>query len=302
MEEVIFHLGIAADWEYDQDFLRIIEKKAQEASLRVKTIWPQDLEEAYVKLSHGEWRFHFLFDRASLSTPEFVKLQEAAEKQGTVIFDPISRMRWVSDKATMHLEFIAHGLVTPYTVIRSPYKEKPEIEAEAIDLTQLGLPFVLKPALTTGGGLGVIQEAFSLEDIQRARQEFPEDKYLAQRRIKPKIMAGRRFWFRVFYAWGLIQPTWWDDQTFFYSELKPEEIETFSLHDLFTIARKIHDLSQVHFFSTEIAQEDNGVLVVIDYINESCDMRLQSRCPDGVPDRIVENIALSLVSFIDKNK
>ena len=37
--------------------------------------------------------------------------------------------------------------------------------------------------------------------------------------------------------------------------------------------------------------------VVVDYVNEMCDMRLQSIHPDGVPERIVSSISEALVDF-----
>jgi len=40
------------------------------------------------------------------------------------------------------------------------------------------------------------------------------------------------------------------------------------------------------FFSTEIALAKDGRYVVVDYVNDPCDMRPQSKHFDGVPDTI----------------
>jgi hypothetical protein len=62
--------------------------------------------------------------------------------------------------------------------------------------------------------------------------------------------------------------------------------------------RKIQDVCQLDFFSSEIAITDDGAFVVIDYVNDICDMRLQSRHPDGVPDAVVEYICESIAEHI----
>ncbi len=80
----------------------------------------------------------------------------------------------------------------------------------------------------------------------------------------------------------------------------------FTAHGGITIVEKIKNIININFFSTEIAIDRNNKFVVVDYVNEVCDMRLQSKHFDGVPDIIVENIARNLVLYIkekiNKNK
>jgi len=293
-----YHLGLAADWEYDSDFLQIIEKKAKVSGLETLTIWPANLEDVYAQLRDQKIGFQFILDRASLSSPEFNDLIFLAQKQGTIIFDPPEKVHRAADKATMHLEFISQGILTPYTIILPPFEQNASLENLGLDLSPVGHPFVIKPASFTGGGMGVIKDGSGPEDIQRARQEFPQDKYLIQEKIEPKILNGWRFWFRVFFSWSLIQATWWNDETHLFKELTREEIINFSLQALFDLTEKIQRICELNFFSTEIVLDKNNRLVVVDYVNEICDMRLQSRHYDGVPDRVVENIAESLIAFI----
>jgi hypothetical protein len=61
--------------------------------------------------------------------------------------------------------------------------------------------------------------------------------------------------------------------------------------------RTIARVSRVRFFSTEIARDVRGRLVVIDYVNEICDMRLRSLHPDGVPDAVVARIADRIAAY-----
>jgi len=297
-----YHLGLAADWEYDSDFLQMIEEKARASGLETLAIWPESVEDISSRLREQQIGFHYILDRASLSSPEFNDLIWLAQKQGTIIFDPPEKVHRAADKATMHLEFISQGILTPYTIILPPFEQNASLEGLGLDLSAVGHPFVIKPASFTGGGMGVIKDGSSLEDIQRARQEFPLDKYLIQEKIEPKILDGRRFWFRVFFSWGLIQAAWWNDETHIYKELTREEITNYNLQVLFNLAEKIQRICELNFFSTEIVLDKKNRLIVVDYVNEICDMRLQSRHDDGVPDRLVERIAESLIAFIRGEK
>jgi len=297
-----YHLGLAADWEYDSDFLQMIEEKARASGLETLAIWPESVEDISSRLREQQIGFHYILDRASLSSPEFNDLIWLAQKQGTIIFDPPEKVHRAADKATMHLEFISQGILTPYTIILPPFEQNASLEGLDLDLSAVGHPFVIKPASFTGGGMGVIKDSSSLEDIQRARQEFPLDKYLIQEKIEPKILDGRRFWFRVFFSWGLIQAAWWNDETHIYKELTRKEITNYNLQALFNLAEKIQRICELNFFSTEIVLDKKNRLIVVDYVNEICDMRLQSRHDDGVPDRLVERIAESLIAFIRGEK
>lgn len=294
----IYPLGLLIDWEYDEDFVQIIEKKARDAGFETITVWPTNLEEVYQDLTEQKLSFQFILDRASLSSSQFIKLILLAQKQGTTIFDPLEKVLRSADKATMHLEFISQGILTPYTLILPPFEQASSLDSLGVDLSLVGRPFVIKPSSMTGGGLGVIKDGFSLEDVQRARQEFPQDKYLIQERIEPKIMSGRRFWFRIFYSWGLIQACWWNDETHVYKELTKQEISDYCLEGLFDLMKKIQGICELNFFSSEIVIDSRNRYVVVDYVNEICDMRLQSKHYDGVPDQIVENIAKSLITYI----
>jgi len=119
-----------------------------------------------------------------------------------------------------------------------------------------------------------------------------------QEKVSPATLADRRAWFRVFYAFGRIIPCWWDDLTHVYEELTPADEEGFGLQSLRSIAAAIREVCVLDFFSTEIALMPGKTFVVVDYVNEMCDMRLKSLHIDGVPDQIVLSIASSLAGFL----
>jgi hypothetical protein len=197
----------------------------------------------------------------------------------------------------MHLEFLTAGLETPHTVILPAANEAPDPALTPALLAPLGVPFVIKPANTTGGSVGVVADAASPADVLAARRTYPADKYLLQEKVVPETRDGRRFWFRGLYVLGEVYLTWWDDRTHLYAELGPDEAASLGLAPIYATVRTIARVSRVRFFSTEIARDVRGRLVVIDYVNEICDMRLRSVHPDGVPDAVVTRIADRIAAF-----
>ena len=299
MESIISHdLALSLDWEYDWDFIRLIEEEARDLGLRTLTVSPVNIAEVLAELRTGRLGFRVLLDRASPATPDFLALQSAAIERGVDVIDPLDKLRWASDKATMHLEFIAHGIHTPYTVILPSYESVASPPLRPAELVPLGSPFVIKPANTTGGSLGVVEDARNIQDALTARLAYPADKYLLQEKIIPQDREGRRFWFRGFFILEEAHCAWWDDQTHVYAELTAGDVERYELQPLAGIVRTVAAISGLRFFSTEIVRDVFGRFVSVDYVNEICDMRLQSKAVDGVPDAVVRKIASRIASYV----
>lgn len=295
----IYDFCIATDWEYDRDFLQLVQRYAQQVhGLSTYIVEPFNLEETIRKLRNQELAFNFLFDRGSDSTPEFLELHRWLVERGTPVLDSLERLKWASDKATMHLEFISNGLITPYTIIIPPFSTTADLYLSVADLAKLGRPFIIKPANTTGGGIGVVNGAETLQDVLQVRKEYGNDKYLLQEKVIPLEKDQKRFWFRGFYCCGLIECAWWNDLTHVYESLTAEDITNFQLQPLFDIVKKISTLIKLNFFSTEIAMNRRNEFIVVDYVNEICDMRLKSVHFDGVPDEIVEKIASQIAKYV----
>jgi hypothetical protein len=286
-----YDLALTYDWEYDRDFIRLVEEAARGRGLKTAVVPPADAGRFLEAFRSGLLDFRVLLDRASGASPEFVGLQALAVERGRDVIEGLDKLRWASDKATMHLEFLTAGLRTPHTVILPSHATKPELALKPDELVPLGLPFVIKPANTTGGSVGVVADAAGSEDILVARRTYPADKYLLQEKIIPEIRDGKRFWFRGFYVLGEVYLTWWDDRTHLYTELSFDDVAAHSLGPLYMVVRTIARVSRLRFFSTEVARDVRGQLLVVDYVNEVCDMRLQSSHPDGVPDAVVGRIA-----------
>jgi hypothetical protein len=290
-------LVITYDWEYDRDFVRLIEGAARDIGLRAAVVSPAGIVPALEALRAGRLGFRVLLDRASGASPDFIAFQALAAERGADVIEGLDKLRWASDKATMHLEFLAGGIHTPHTVILPSHATQPDLDLSPEALAPLGSPFVIKPANTTGGSVGVIADAVGPADVPAARRTYPLDKYLLQEKIVPESTDGKRFWFRGFYVLGEVHLAWWDDRTHVYAELGFDEAAARSLAPVYGIVRAIARVSRLRFFSTEIVRDVRGRLLVVDYVNEICDMRLQSVHPDGVPDALVARIACRIAAF-----
>lgn len=290
----LFDLAIAYVWEFDEEFVSIIEKNFHRHGLTTFIITENNILQVTDDVKHRRINFISYLDRASDVDDNFLELAKTLSKRKTRIFNPYKKIEHAIDKATMHLEFITAGINVPYSIIIPPHSQAQEIFVSFDDLAILGRPFIIKPCNTTGGGIGVVTGAESLKEVLSARLRHSDDKYLVQEKIFPSLLDEKRAWFRCFWAFGKSICVWWDDDTHIYNVLQKEEIERFELRKLFQITKTIARLTQLDFFSTEIAFTNKEKFVVIDYVNDQCDMRLKSKHADGVPDEIVLQIINNL--------
>jgi glutathione synthase/RimK-type ligase-like ATP-grasp enzyme len=291
-----YSLGVAWDWEFDREFVTLLEQAVLAQGKTFLSISQETAAESLHRLRAANMRVSSFLDRASDTDERFQPITHAILKQGVRIINPHDRMRHAADKATMHLEVLSHGIEVPYTLIISPYSRKTEVELSLTDLAKLGRPFIIKPANTTGGGTGVIMGAETLKDVIESRQHHKNDKYLLQEKIIPAQFARRPAWFRVFMVFGKVLSCWWNPETHHYAAVSDHEAESYGLGSLARMTHAIARVCKLDFFSTEIAVTPEHRSVVVDYVNEICDMRLQSIHPDGVPDSVVIKICEIIAS------
>lgn len=301
-----YDLAVAWTWEYDLDFITLMKEHAQRCGKTFLQIQENNVEEIFDALKKERIQIRYLLDRASDESELFqplarwvLKRFRTGEFPMMYPINPPDDQQQAADKATMHLEFLSHGINVPYSIIVSPYDHRREVELSLTELANLGRPFIIKPANTTGGGLGVVMGAESLKEIIDARQSHKKDKYLLQETVYPAMLYGKRAWFRVFYAFGAVFPCWWDDQTHIYTLMNAEEHADARLASLNAITESIQTICKLDFFSTELVLTPGEKIVAVDYVNEMCDMRLQSQHVDGVPDSLVQTIVQQLFMFIE---
>ncbi len=282
--------AIFYEWEYDDDFVSIVSNRMKLQDISMRVYRAREFPALLERVKKEEIFFTAVIDRASDADETCAAIvSNLIGRRSYVVNDPAEILH-ASDKASMHLEFITAGIFVPYTIIISPYSAQKEVRLSIGELAKLGRPFIIKPANTTGGGIGVVTGAEGLQEVIETRQHHKNDKYLLQSRVEPVILDGRRAWFRPFYVFGRVLTCWWDDQTHIYFEATERETSAYDLGEIEKIVLRIYRVCKLDFFSTEIALTADGKFIVIDYVNEMCDMRIQSKHYDGVPDKIVEAI------------
>lgn len=297
MEKMPAHdLCLTWYWLYDHDFVRFIEQACAAQGITLRQVTPSNILQAVDDLYSGQMTFGTLLDRAA-DDMRFEPIRRFALEHGKHRLNPAELSHWSEDKATMHLELMQAGIDTPYTIILSPFVREPLVPP--LDLSPLGTRFVLKPAVG-GGGEGVVLNASSLDDIRRARLEFPEQKYLIEEQIEARVVAGREAWFRIFFVDGTTIPCWWHPITHVYAVVTPDQEAQYELGPLHRIAATIARVCRLDWFSTEVALTHDGRFVAVDYVNDGIDTRIQSKAADGVPDEVMRRMADRLVGLVVK--
>ncbi len=292
--------AIFYEWEYDDDFISVLSNKFRMKNISYEVIHVEEFERVLQEVHRKTISFKAVVDRASDVDDTCEAIVRLLKHRGIFILNDPSKILHASDKASMHLEFITAGIHVPYTIIISPYSSQREVKLSLTELAHLGRPFIIKPANTTGGGIGVVTGAEGLRDVVDTRQHNKDDKYLLQQKIEPVVFDGRRAWFRPFYVFGEVFICWWDDLTHIYIEASQDEMNRYGLHPIADIVRTIYSVCGLDFFSTEISLTPGPRFVVVDYVNEICDMRIKSKHFDGVPDSVVDGITNKIADGIQR--
>ena len=290
-----FDLGLVWSWEFDADFIRVLGQICRSHQLSVLQVIPENLDQVLSDLYNQQIIINAFLDRASEGDARFKPLVRWISEHDIFCINRHERASRSCNKAEMHYTLIHAGLYTPYTIILPSFEEQPEISS--IDLPLLGKKFIIKPA-HGGGGEGVVTEATSLKQVLAARQDHPGDKYLLQALIVPNKIDSRLAWFRVLYCGGRVYPCWWNPHTKIYAPVTSHDEEIYGLHPLRDNSLSIARLSGLNLFSSEIALTPEGLFVVIDYVNDQPDLRLHSKAMDGVPDHIVQDVAVRIVDLV----
>lgn len=292
-----FDLCLPWYWEHDIDFVHFAKRACEEQGLTFWEITPDNLLESLSALYKGEKTFNTLLDR-SQGEDRFLPINNWAREYNKRRINPPELSAWSEDKATMHLELISAGLHTPHTIILPPFLEQPV--PPDFDLSPLGNHFVIKPS-HGGGSEGVVLGASSLDQILRARMEFPQQKYLVQSTITPRTIQGRPAWFRVFYSVGKTYPCWWHPLTHVFAPVTQADEHKHELLPLHNITQRIASICRLDWFTTEIALTHEN-FIVVDYVNDQIDTRIQSKAVDGAPDEIMQDVARRLAGVAGENK
>jgi hypothetical protein len=289
-----YDLAVAWITKTDALFIELLDRACQVRGQSLLQITPVNLEIILTMLRNDMISIRALLDRSSDEDERFLPLGQWVHEHEAIQINPREEALHARDKAWMHLKLF-QDLRTPYTIILPPYNEQPDLEG--IDLSPLGATFTTKPS-TGGGGEGVIVLCTSVDEIQPARRQFPDDKYLLQARVVPVRLGKREAWFRVVYSFGKIYPFWWSTKTHLYGAVTLAERYHYNLEVLEEMTAKIAGICRLHLFSTEIALTAEGSFQVIDYVNDPLDLTPRSKIVKCVPDKIIGFIAEDLAAWL----
>jgi len=167
---------------------------------------------------------------------------------------------------------------------------------------------VIKPARGWGWKGVVLGARGDLEAISTARDFDRGDDFLVQRQVPYAFLPDdqgdtRPAWWRVFYLFGEMIPCWWNPENGEYRLMSLRELSMNELLPLARLSAEIGRLSGMDFFSTEICLAEEPAMpgaqyqaagrpfYVIDYVNDQCDVRCQSRHASAPPDEVVRHLA-----------
>ncbi|MDD3558400.1 MAG: hypothetical protein PHW27_07465 [Melioribacteraceae bacterium] len=297
-----FNLAIAYKWKYDKDLIDLIEQIFQARGSTTYIVHQYNVHETFDKVSNNRLFFEYYLDRASDEDELFEPLAQLITSKETIVINPYSIVEESVDKVRTYKKLKRTELNFPLTYILPPYFEKPNYKISKSRLEKIGFPFVVKPSYYTGGGDGVHENVFSYEEIQKIRQELPDDHYLIQQKVDTIELDFGRAWLRVFYFFGKIIPVWWDDKTHIYREITNKEYMNFEIEEIVESTKKIASITKMDYFSSEFTINSDDEFVAIDFVNDQCDFRFQSKHVDGVPDRIVRDFAEKLFEIAGTKK
>ncbi len=293
-----FDLAIAYKWIYDEELVHDIENKFQSSGLTTFIIHKGIIQQILDKVQDKDIEFRCFLDRATDEDENFEPLAEAIINSGSRIINHHHLIDSAIDKAEILPKLIEKNILVPDTMILPPYEVQEEINLNISDIEKLGKPFVTKPAYYTGGGESTNVNCFSLEDIQNQRKELYDDRYLIQKKIESKYIDGYKAWFRAFFLFDEVMVVQWDDDKKIYDKIPFRNLPNVDYDIIIDITKSIAQICKLNYFSTEITIGNDGKYYTIDFVNDPCDFRKQSKHYDGVPDIIVDKFIEKLMEFV----
>src|SRR5687767_73147 len=111
-------------WEYDADFVRMVERACELQGISLWQVKPENILESITCLYQNEITFGTLLDRAQ-GDQRFEPINRWARARNLKRINPAEISERAENKAAMHLVLIANGIYAPYTVLLPPFIEHP---------------------------------------------------------------------------------------------------------------------------------------------------------------------------------
>jgi hypothetical protein len=315
----------AADTPCLAAFTRWLAGAAAAHGLRFAVLQEGVLAGAARRLGTGDLTIGYhlnYFSRWHRPDDPYERLAQAVADAGGCPVNPPARACLFTDKAAAHAELACRGLGVPDTILVRPWApDRPLTRPERarLRLDEPGARVFIKPA-NGFGGRGVVRAERSdaktlAAAFAAARHHDRRDTYLVQRAVRcPRLECDdgveRAAYWRVLYCLDELIPFWWsraeDGSGPGYRALSREEVRAHRLRPVLAYAAALARLSGLNWFSTELCLSSGPEpsryrvsrgrgrtwpVVAIDYVNDQCDVDVQSRWPTAPPDAVVRHVA-----------
>jgi hypothetical protein len=253
----------------------------------------------------------------------YARLAQAVQDSGGQPVNSPARSRFFTDKANAHMELQAQGLGVPETVLIRPWTADRPLtrgERQRLCLHERDARVYLKPANGFSGN-GIVRVDITDADsfaraLATARNFDRRDAYLVQREIRSPVLKcqdgiERPAYWRILLCMGELMPFWWSKQEIdfgrpSYRPLAASEIEMHRLQPVLAFAEELALLCGLQWFSTELCLSEGAdrskysvrgrdgrdrAVLAIDYVNDQCDVDVQSRWLGAPPDNTVRHLA-----------
>jgi hypothetical protein len=307
-------------------FERWLARAAAARGLSCALIHDGIIHESIRRLATGQLTIGLHLDYFALwhvQDDPYAQLAQAVIDAGGQSINPPARSRLFTDKAAAHAELLRAGFGVPETVVVRPWSPDRPLTTEEwrrLRLDERGAHVYVKPA-NGFGGQGVTRIEATTPDavataIATARNHDRRETYLVQREVRCGQLRcddgiERPAYWRVLHCLGDFLAFWWDHHgpargRPAYHEVTPADVLRHDLQPLYDAAEALADLCGLEWFSTEICLSAgrepsrfhvhfrdgfDRPLVVIDYVNDQCDVDVQSRWLGAPPDSVVKHVA-----------
>jgi hypothetical protein len=306
-------------------FERYLAAAAADQGLSCGLLHDDVIAEAVRRLAQGRLRIGFHLDYFALwhvSDNPYLHLTLAIQDAGGRPVNAPARARAFTDKAAAHAELLRHGLGVPPTILVRPWlADRPlaHSDRDLLRLDQPGTRLFIKPA-NGFGGHGVVRLDRTDDDafpaaLAAARSHDASDTYLVQREVRPPSLLSedgpRPAYWRLLHCFGEWTVCWWQPHDPAapkpsYRVMTPEEMRRHRLQPVLAYARELAHLTGLNWFSTELCLGDGPdpsrfsvtgsdgrerPVLAIDYLNDQCDVDVQSRWPGAPPDDVIQRVA-----------
>ena len=280
-----------------EKFIQWTRRECSLRGLKFLLVTEKNVESVIGDLERGKIKIKFLLDNEADYDDKknlFARLCYATKDvDGYVVCDP-DDARQAANKAVTHYDLVKAKIPVPYTIVVRDW-EPDDFTLTKDEQKALGTPFIIKPA-SGFGEKGVIKNANgSITEIAQARHFNRGDNFLLQEKITPSVVGDKKGWFRVYFLFGEIIPCWWDNETYKYSSVTLRDLYNYKLLSLARITSEIARVTDMDFFSSEIAVVGKGKsrrFVAIDYVNDQPELCVRTKEEGGGPvPEVVQHVA-----------